>query len=39
VRVIVPIVPNRDGAEATAEIQATDFIGSMFPVLSNYLPS
>src|SRR5262245_16411446 len=39
VRVIVPIVPNRDGAEATAETQATDFIGSMFPVLSNYLPS
>jgi EpsI family protein len=39
VRVIVPIVPNRDGAEATAETQATDFIGSMFPLLSNYLPS
>jgi len=39
VRVIVPIVPNRDGAEATAETQARDFIGSMFPVLSNYLPS
>jgi len=39
VRVIVPIVPDRDGAEATAETQATDFIGSMFPLLSNYLPS
>jgi len=39
VRVIVPIVPNQDGAETTAETQATDFIGSMFPVLSNYLPS
>ena len=39
VRVIVPIVNNREGAEATAETQATDFIGSMFPVLSNYVPS
>jgi EpsI family protein len=39
VRVIVPIVPNRDGAETTAETQAMDFVGSMFPVLSNYLPS
>jgi EpsI family protein len=39
VRVIVPIVSSREGAEATAETQATDFIGSMFPLLSNYLPS
>jgi EpsI family protein len=39
VRIIVPIQPNREGAEATAETQATEFVRSMFPVLSNYLPS
>jgi EpsI family protein len=39
VRVIVPIQANREGAEADAETQATEFVRSMFPVLSNYLPS
>jgi EpsI family protein len=39
VRVIVPIQANQQGAEANAETQATEFVRSMFPVLSNYLPS
>lgn len=39
VRVIVPIPPNLGGAEAKAEEQATDFVRSMFPLLSTYLPS
>ncbi len=39
VRVIVPMPPGPDGAETTAESQATDFVRAMFPMLSNYLPS
>jgi EpsI family protein len=39
VRVIVPMPPGLDGAETTAETQATDFVRAMFPLLSNYLPS
>ena len=39
VRIIVPIEANREGAEANAETQATEFVRSMFPLLSNYLPS
>jgi EpsI family protein len=39
VRVMVPLPANLDGAESKAEAQATDFVRSMFPLLSNYLPS
>ena len=39
VRVIVPIPSNIDGAETKAEEQATEFVRSMFPLLSTYLPS
>ena len=39
VRVIVPIPSNLDGAETKAEEQATEFVRSMFPLLSAYLPS
>lgn len=39
VRVIVPMPSNLDGAESTAEEQATEFVRSMFPLLSAYLPS
>jgi len=39
VRVIVPVVPNLDGAESRAEAQAVDFVKRIFPVLPSYLPS
>lgn len=39
VRVIVPIPSNQDNAEPKAEAQATEFVRSMFPLLSTYLPS
>jgi len=39
VRVIVPVPPNLGGAEAKAEEQAVDFVRSIFPKLSDYLPS
>jgi EpsI family protein len=39
VRVIVPIPSNQDDAEPKAEAQATEFVRSMFPLLSTYLPS
>ena len=39
VRVIVPIQPNVDGAEASAEQQAVDLVKTIFPVLPAYIPS
>lgn len=39
VRVMVPIAPNTDGAEALAEMQGTDFVKTIFPILSTYVPS
>ena len=39
VRVIVPMPSNLDGAESKAEDQAVQFVRSMFPLLSTYLPS
>jgi hypothetical protein len=39
VRVIVPIQPNVDGAEASAEQQAVDLVKTIFPVLPDYIPS
>lgn len=39
VRVIVPIPSNIEGSESKAEGQATEFVRSMFPLLSTYLPS
>jgi EpsI family protein len=39
VRVIVPIPPNVDGAEASAEQQAVDLVKTIFPVLPDYIPS
>lgn len=39
VRVIVPIPPNLDEGESRAEQEATEFVRSMFPSLSTYLPS
>src|SRR5579864_1274196 len=39
VRVIVPMAPNDANAEMTAERQGVDFVQSMFPLLSGYIPS
>jgi EpsI family protein len=39
VRVIVPMPSNLEGAESKAEDQAVEFVRSMFPLLSTYLPS
>jgi EpsI family protein len=39
VRVIVPIPSNVDEGESKAEQQATEFVRSMFPLLSTYLPA
>jgi EpsI family protein len=39
VRVIAPIAPNADGAETRAEGEATAFVKTLFPRLSDYLPS
>lgn len=39
VRVIAPVLPNTDDAENAAERTATEFIRSLFPLLSTYLPS
>jgi EpsI family protein len=39
VRVIVPMAPNVDGAEASAEALAVDFVKRIFPVLPSYLPA
>jgi len=39
VRVIVPMPPNVDNAEARAEQTAVDFVKAMYPVLPTYLPS
>jgi EpsI family protein len=39
VRVIVPMPSNLEGAESKAEEQAVQFVRSMFPLLSTYLPS
>jgi EpsI family protein len=39
VRVIVPIPSNLEGSESKAEEQAVEFVHSMFPLLSTYLPS
>ena len=39
VRVIVPMPSNLESSESQAEEQAVEFVRSMFPVLSTYLPS
>jgi EpsI family protein len=39
VRVIVPIRPNVENAEAVAEQTAAQFVKALFPLLSTYLPS
>jgi EpsI family protein len=39
VRVIVPMPPNVDGAEAQAEQEAVSFVKTIYPRLSEYVPS
>ena len=39
VRVIVPMPSNLEAGESKAEEQAIEFVRSMFPLLSTYLPS
>jgi EpsI family protein len=39
VRVVVPIDPNANDGEMSAERQASDFVKAMFPLLPAYLPS
>lgn len=39
VRVIAPIAPSVDDAESRAEKQAVEFVQSMYPLLSKYVPS